>query len=74
MENFDYKKYIDLYEKTGNIKYYYELTSRLISLEKTITLDVISRNHKPTINDKYREYRIELKEIRKFLNLFGRPS
>lgn len=69
IQEFDYKKYLDLYEQTGENKYKTILVSRIISVQTDLLSLMNKYKLRPVENDGYQPYRNEIDEIRKKLKL-----
>lgn len=69
IEDFDYKKYLDLYEQTGEDKYKSILVSRIVDVQTDLLSLMSKYNLRPATNDGYQVYRDEIDEIRKKLKL-----
>lgn len=69
IEDFDYEKYLSLYEETNDDKYKQILISRIISVQIVLTSLIVKHRHKPSDDDGYKKYRDELQIIRKKLKL-----
>jgi hypothetical protein len=71
MEQFDYKKYLKLWEETMSPVYYDKLEKRVTHINNIITEKVIKErpNYHPSDNDDFQKYRDEAKTIINYLNL-----
>ena len=69
IEEFDYKKYLKIYEETNSDEHRSILNTRIISVQSDLLKLMSKYKLKPAEDDGYQEYRDEINEIRKKLKL-----
>lgn len=67
IEEFDSKKYINLYKENKTDENKSILTSRISKVQSALLTLIITHGEKPSFNDPYQKYRDEINEIRKVL-------